>query len=71
MRRILEELYHGNLSVDERSGPGANTPARWLKWQKLKKRYTKNFPKKITPCCEIMRWLARSWRMCPWWRISS
>ena len=45
MRRILEELYHGNLSVDERSGPGANTPERWPKWQKLKKRYMKKFPK--------------------------
>ena len=53
------------------SGPGANMPARWQKWQKLKKRYTKNFRRRIMPCCEIMRWPARSWRMCPWWRISS
>lgn len=35
--------------MNEPSDPEANTPARWPKWQKLKKRYMKNFPRTATP----------------------
>ena len=72
MRKILEELYHGNLSVDERTVRAGSKYARALaEVAKLRKRYTKDFRRRIMPCCEIMRWPTRSWRMYPWWRTSS
>ena len=45
MRKILEELYHGNLSVDERTIRAGSKYARALaEVAKLKKRYMKKIP---------------------------